>query len=626
MKILIYGGNGWIGSQFKNILKNNSIDFIESNIKVDIGNKELLMEEIINLKPTNVISFIGRTHGKIEDKYYPTIDYLEQEGKLTENIRDNLTGPILLADICEKCDIHYTYFGTGCIFSYKENNIQDYEKCYKFTEEDEPNFFGSSYSVVKGYTDRLMHNYNNVLNIRIRMPITNIDEPRNFITKITSYNKICSIPNSMTVLPELLPYLLKLMEQNYIGTLNFTNPGVISHNEILQMYKELVNPTFTWKNFTIEEQNKILDSKRSNNYLDTKKLESIFPDVKNIKDSVREILKTYKIEINNLKDIEDKYSTIILVTGGAGFIGSHFINNIYELYRNIRIINIDALYYCSNLNNIKEHIRKSDRYIFLNINLQDLDKIEQLFENYHITHVVHFAAQSHVDNSFLESLKYTKDNILGTHNLLETIRMYGKHVLKFIHVSTDEVYGDSMLDKDEKHKTENSILCPTNPYAATKSAAELLASSYYHSYKLPVIITRGNNVYGPNQYEEKLIPKFIKLLKNNKKVTIHGNGEYLRSFLYIYDTVNAFINILEKGKIGEIYNIGCDDGMEYSVLDVSKKLIKKITNSDNYNDYIEYIGDRPYNDKRYYISNEKLKKLGWKIAVNFDEGLDKILN
>lgn len=626
MKILIYGGNGWIGSQFKNILKNNSIDFIESNIKVDIENKELLMEEIINLKPTNVISFIGRTHGKIEDKYYPTIDYLEQEGKLTENIRDNLTGPILLADICEKCDIHYTYFGTGCIFSYKENNIQDYEKCYKFTEEDEPNFFGSSYSVVKGYTDRLMHNYNNVLNIRIRMPITNIDEPRNFITKITSYNKICSIPNSMTVLPELLPYLLKLMEQNYIGTLNFTNPGVISHNEILQMYKELVNPTFTWKNFTIEEQNKILDSKRSNNYLDTKKLESIFPDVKNIKDSVREILKTYKIEINNLKDIEDKYSTIILVTGGAGFIGSHFINNIYELYRNIRIINIDALYYCSNLNNIKEHIRKSDRYIFLNINLQDLDKIEQLFENYHITHVVHFAAQSHVDNSFLESLKYTKDNILGTHNLLETIRMYGKHVLKFIHVSTDEVYGDSMLDKDEKHKTENSILCPTNPYAATKSAAELLASSYYHSYKLPVIITRGNNVYGPNQYEEKLIPKFIKLLKNNKKVTIHGNGEYLRSFLYIYDTVNAFINILEKGKIGEIYNIGCDDGMEYSVLDVSKKLIKKITNSDNYNDYIEYIEDRPYNDKRYYISNEKLKKLGWKIAVNFDEGLDKILN
>jgi dTDP-D-glucose 4,6-dehydratase len=130
-----------------------------------------------------------------------------------------------------------------------------------------------------------------------------------------------------------------------------------------------------------------------------------------------------------------------------------------------------------------------------------------------------------------------------------------------------------MLDKEEKHKTENSILCPTNPYAATKSAAELLASSYYHSYKLQVIITRGNNVYGPNQYEEKLIPKFIKLLKNNKKVTIHGNGEYLRSFLYIDDTVNAFINILEKGKIGEVYNIGCDNGMEYSVLDVSKKLI-----------------------------------------------------
>lgn len=626
MKILIYGGNGWIGTQFKELLKNNRIEFAESNIKVDIENKELLEEEILNSKPTHLISFIGRTHGKIGDKYYSTIDYLEQEEKLSENIRDNLTGPILLADIADYFDIHYTYFGTGCIFSYKESNIEDYEKCYKFTEEDLPNFFGSSYSIVKGYTDRMMHNYNNVLNIRIRMPITNIDEPRNFITKITNYSKICSIPNSMTVLPELLPYLLRLMDMRYTGTLNFTNPGVISHNEMLQMYKELVDPNFTWKNFSIEDQNKILASKRSNNYLDTKKLETIFPDIKNIKDSVREILKNYKKDINLVKDIEDNYNNIVLVTGGAGFIGSHFINKIFELYKNIRIINIDALYYCSNLNNIKENIRKSDRYTFLNINLQDLDKIEELFENYHITHVVHFAAQSHVDNSFLESLKYTKDNILGTHNLLETVRIYGKHVLKFIHVSTDEVYGDSMLDKDEKHKTENSVLCPTNPYAATKSAAELLASSYYHSYKLPIVITRGNNVYGPNQYEEKLIPKFIKLLKENKKVTIQGNGKCLRSFLYIDDTVDAFVKILEKGKLGEIYNIGCDNGMEYNVKNVASKLIKKIKNSENYEEYIEYVEDRPYNDQRYYISNNKLKNLGWKININFDEGLNKILN
>ena len=183
-----------------------------------------------------------------------------------------------------------------------------------------------------------------------------------------------------------------------------------------------------------------------------------------------------------------------------------------------------------------------------------------------------------------------------------------------------------MIDVDEIHKTENSVLCPTNPYAATKSAAELLASSYYHSYKLPIIITRGNNVYGPNQYAEKLIPKFIKLLESNKKVTIQGDGKCLRSFLYIDDTVNAFMKILENGKIGEVYNIGCDNGMEYSVLEVTQRLIKKIKNSENYNEYIEYVEDRPYNDKRYYISNEKLKKLGWKININFEEGLNRILN
>lgn len=621
MKILIYGSTGWIGSQFVNILNNNNINYVSSKLKVILENQELLKEEIIKEKPTNIISFIGRTHGKIGDKYYSTIDYLEHDEKLSDNIRDNLSGPILLANISKELNIHYTYLGTGCIFSYKENNIKDYEKCYKFTENDLPNFFGSSYSIVKGYTDKMMHDYNNVLNIRIRMPITGYEEPRNFITKITKYEKICSIPNSMTVLPELLPYLLKLMSNNTTGTLNFTNPGIISHNEILEMYKEIVDPNFTWKNFSIDEQNKILDSKRSNNYLDTSKLEKYFPEIKNIKDSVREVLINYKE--NMIKDIEDKYSTIILVTGGAGFIGSHFVNRIFDLYKNIRIINIDALYYCSNINNVKEEVRKSDRYTFMNINLQDLEKLEELFENYHITHVVHFAAQSHVDNSFLESLKYTKDNILGTHNLLETVRIYGKNVLKFVHVSTDEVYGESMLD--EKHKTENSVLCPTNPYAATKASAELLATSYYHSYKMPITITRGNNVYGPKQYEEKLIPKFIELLKNGKKVTIHGNGNCLRSFLYIDDTVDAFVKILEKGKLGEIYNIGCNNGMEYSVLDVSKKLIKRIKNSEDYEKYIEYVEDRPYNDQRYYISNEKLKNLGWKIKVNFDEGLDKII-
>ena len=167
-----------------------------------------------------------------------------------------------------------------------------------------------------------------------------------------------------------------------------------------------------------------------------------------------------------------------------------------------------------------------------------------------------------------------------------------------------------MLDDEEHHKTEHSVLCPTNPYAATKAGAELIAQAYYHSFKMPIIITRGNNVYGPNQYPEKVIPRFIKLLKEDKKVTIQGDGSCVRAFLHAEDTARAFELILEKGEVGEIYNIGCDENMEYSILEVAKILIKMIKGENVIiDDWIEYVKDRPFNDKRYYISNQKLK---WK--------------
>jgi dTDP-glucose 4,6-dehydratase len=308
----------------------------------------------------------------------------------------------------------------------------------------------------------------------------------------------------------------------------------------------------------------------------------------------------------------------LLITGGCGFIGSNFIN---KYFKNTNLlVNLDAMYYCANIKNINIEIRESNKYQLVKGNLNDLELVNHILNLYEITHVIHFAAQSHVQNSFDDSLQFTKDNILGTHILLECCRTYGK-IQKFIHVSTDEVYGESMLHKDETHKTEESVLCPSNPYAATKAGAELIAQSYYHSYKMPIIITRGNNVYGPNQYPEKLIPKFIKLLNENKKVTIQGDGSNVRGFLHVYDTVRAFEYILEQGEIGEIYNIGCDEGMEYSVLDIAKLLIKLMKNTENFEEWIEYIEDRPFNDKRYYISNEKVKKLGWEIKINFEDGI-----
>jgi dTDP-D-glucose 4,6-dehydratase len=173
-------------------------------------------------------------------------------------------------------------------------------------------------------------------------------------------------------------------------------------------------------------------------------------------------------------------------------------------------------------------------------------------------------------------------------------------------------------------KTEQSILCPTNPYAATKAAAELIAQSYYHSFRMPIIITRGNNVYGPNQYPEKVIPRFIQQLRKNQPVTIQGDGSCMRAFLHVTDAASAFMTILERGTVGEIYNIGCDEGMEYSIIDIAHLLIRLIQGTD-YSPWIRFVEDRPFNDKRYYISNAKLKALGWHIGVNFEDGIRDLL-
>lgn len=288
MKFLLYGTKGWIGQKFLKLLKENNEEIIIGSSRVD--NIQELEEEIRLVKPTHVISTIGRTHGEYNNKKYGTIDYLEQPGKLVENVRDNLFAPVILAQLAIKYNFHNSYIGTGCIFEF-DNTYPFGEEKNGFSEEALPNFFGSSYSIVKGFTDQLMHLMNEKsLNIRIRMPITDEFNSRNFITKITNYPKICSVPNSMTVLDELIPIMIDMAKNNITGTINMTNPGLITHNEILEMYKELVDPNFKWENFSLEEQRSILDSGRSNNYLDTTKLQSLYPNVKTIKESVRETL------------------------------------------------------------------------------------------------------------------------------------------------------------------------------------------------------------------------------------------------------------------------------------------------------------------------------------------------
>lgn len=305
----------------------------------------------------------------------------------------------------------------------------------------------------------------------------------------------------------------------------------------------------------------------------------------------------------------------VLLTGVAGFICSNVAVHLVKKYPNINFVGIDKMSYCSNVNSIKEIIN-DDNFKFVKADITKLDDMSDIFSKYNIDTVMHFAAYTHVDHSFGNSIIFTQNNVVGTHILLEVSK--NKNIKRFIHVSTDEVYG---CQNTMSH--EYSMLDPTNPYAATKAAAEHIVRSYYHSFKLPVIITRGNNVYGPKQYPEKVIPKFCLRLLSDQNCQIQGSGQQMRSFLYVLDVAKAFDLILFKGEIGETYNIGSIE--EHTILEVAERLIKLITNTNPNNSstsLIEHIQDREFNDQRYYISSEKIMALGWKPEISFEDGLE----
>lgn len=604
---LLFGGKGWIGKQFQEELKQQSIKYTCAEIRMD-ADQGVLQTEIDRVQPDRIICLAGRTSGGS----FQTIDYLECGKQQTkENVRDNLFGPLQLAFLSKKNGVHFTYLGTGCIFNYDSTHTTQNE--VGFIEEDAPNFFGSSYSVVKGFTDRLFHlGEVPVLNLRIRMPINDdITSPRNFITKITNYAKICSIKNSMTVIPDVLPIMVDMIKKQKTGTVNLVNPGVISHNEILDMYTEIVDPTFTYENFTLEEQSKILKSDRSNNRLDTTLLEKeyfILP----IYESVLRLLK--RVKKQNIMSLAPKMENV-LVTGGFGFIGSNFIHQLYKTYPNVKVVNVDKVSYCSS----REHLNGLDVISYEN-DINEMETMLEILEKHNINVVVHFAAQSHVSTSFTNSIEFTRDNISGTHNLLEACRRYGK-LSRFLHVSTDEVYGETMGNIPF---TEDYLPNPTNPYSATKISAEYIVQSYFHCFDMPIILVRGNNVLGPRQYIEKVIPRFITSLLNNEKCTIQGKGNNRRNFIYVDDMCRCILKVIEKGEINQVYNIGTTN--EYSVLEIANKLIYLIKgNHVNCKDYYEYVTDRFFNDFQYRIDTTKVEKLGWKPTVSFDEGLQKCI-
>ncbi|KAL8693437.1 MAG: hypothetical protein Q9218_001747 [Villophora microphyllina] len=303
----------------------------------------------------------------------------------------------------------------------------------------------------------------------------------------------------------------------------------------------------------------------------------------------------------------------MMITGGAGFIASWVVRHFVLTYPEYHIVCFDKLDYCATLNN-HSILDSHPNFSFFQGDVASPADVTACIEENKVDTIFHFAAQSHVDLSFGNSYGFTATNVYGTHVMLECAK--AAEIRRFIHISTDEVYGE--VDEDSEDLMETSILAPTNPYAASKAAAEMLVNAYWKSFKLPVIIVRSNNVYGPHQYPEKVIPKFTCLLERGQKVVLHGDGKHTRRYLFAGDAADAFDTILHKGLIGQIYNVGSAD--EISNLTLCSKLLKEFGLSES-DDWISHSQDRPFNDRRYAVNGQKLRDLGWQQNTPFEKGL-----
>ncbi len=300
----------------------------------------------------------------------------------------------------------------------------------------------------------------------------------------------------------------------------------------------------------------------------------------------------------------------ILVCGGAGFIGSAFIRNYLKNNHNSKITNLDVLTIGSNLENLKD-VENNKNYKFIKDDIRNESVIDDLVKDVDV--VVNFAAESHVDRSIANPKPFLETNIFGTYSILEAIR---KHDKQFIHVSTDEIYGDA---QGKSSFNENSQINPSNPYAATKAAADHLVAAYYRTYGINCIITRCTNNFGPYQFPEKLIPKTIIRAKKDLKVPLYGDGQQIRSWIYVYDHVQAIESLISKGKSGQTYNITAWN--EITNKTIVEKILEFLGKS---NDLIEYVSDRPGHDRRYSINASKIQtEIGWKPEYEFEQALEE---
>ena len=642
--LLLYGASGWIGGQLQSLLAPRYTVVAATARLEDTAAVEA---EVRSLLPSNIVLAAGIT-GR------PNVDWCESHREQTLAV--NYTGTVHLVRLCAQLRIHITNFATGCIYEYDSEHPVGGPG---FTEEEPPNFAGSYYSHTKRLAEAATRDCDTQLLLRLRMPITADGSPRCFLTKIANYARIVDIPNSVSVLPTLLPLAVDMLAHGQTGVYNFVNPGPVSHAQVLSAYRDLVEPGFAYTVMSKAEHDAVVRAPRSNNTLSAAKLMAaaeaagyVIPDAYT---AIVALLETLRAR---LRPYVPKG---ILVTGGCGFIGAALVAHLRDTYAGIPIVAYDSMQPCAACLPLREGVA------VVKASIQDCDALAAAISTHGIDTVFHLAAETHVDASFDNAFQFTETNVLGTHRVLHTcVHAATPPIRRFVHMSTDEVYGGTAATA----VCETSLLCPTNPYAASKVGAEALVHAYIKSYGLPAVVVRANNVYGPRQYPEKVVPRFLVRHMRGLPAQVQGTGTQTRNFIYVDDVAAALACIMAKALDGDTVNIG--SSQEYSVNQLAERIWSTSAAGSAAGSAAAgagsaegaavevavevavavagaagsaagsavdvgsaavavagaggpsciHVEDRHINDQRYHVDDSRLRALGWRPTVPFDAGLE----
>jgi 3,5-epimerase/4-reductase len=623
--LLLYGASGWIGGQLVPLLAPRYAVIAATARLEDTAAVET---EVRRLLPDKVVLAAGIT-GR------PNVDWCESHREQTLAV--NYTGTVHLVRLCAELGIHITNFATGCIYEYDSDHPIGGPG---FTEDEPPNFSASYYSHTKQLAEAATRDCGTQLLLRLRMPITADSSPRCFLTKIANYARVVDIPNSVSVLPTLLPLAVDMLTHGKTGVYNFVNPGPVSHAQVLTAYRDFVDTSFAYTVMSKAEHDGVVRAPRSNNTLSAAKLVAAAAEAET-EAGGRHIPDAYPAIVELLGNLHARLRPYapagILVTGGCGFIGAALVAHLRGAYAGIPIVAYDSMQPCA------ARLPLPGGVAVVKASIQDCDALRAAIVAYGIDTVFHLAAETHVDASFDNTFQFTETNVLGTHKVLHTCARWGEGqptpIRRFVHMSTDEVYGGTA----EAAACEASLLCPTNPYAASKVGAEALVHAYMKSYGLRAVVVRANNVYGPRQYPEKVVPRFLVRHMRGLPAQVQGTGTQTRNFIFVDDVAAALACIMTKALDGDTVNIG--SSQEYSVNQLAAQIWgagsaaagsategSAAAGSAAEGSMTEgsaaasaaaiHVEDRHINDQRYHVDDTRLRALGWRPLIPFDAGLE----